>query len=135
MIFTQEFLNANNVCAEGQKVADDFNLYGMDIDQSIKVLLQAGLKEDAGWILKAKDTEYYVRQNGSNITMGAYQVFDPISGVHVRYETEAEAKAALIATAKQVLELHCPKVVQELSNENGDTTWVPCDMADKLVIS
>jgi hypothetical protein len=86
-------------------------------------------------LLFYKKTELYVRTNGSIFTMGAYQVFNPLTGQHTRYETEAEAKAALVDVAKQVLEQHCPRVVQELSNENGDTTWIPTTMNETLVIS
>lgn len=135
MILTQEFLTAVQVCSEGQIVAETGNYIGMDYDEVIKDLIRKGLNDDAGWMISAKKTEYYVRNNGSILTMGAYQVFNPLTGVHTRYETEAEAKLALIEVAKQVLQQHCPIVVQELSNENGDTTWIPTTMNETLNIS
>jgi hypothetical protein len=67
--------------------------------------------------------------------MGAYQVFNPLTGVHTRYETEAEAKQALIAIAQDILKQHSPTVVQELSNENGDTVWTATKMNETLVVS
>jgi hypothetical protein len=50
------------------------------------------------------------------------------------YETEAEATAALIETAKAVLAQHLPTVCQELSNENGDTCWIPIDFSTKYEV-
>ena len=51
------------------------------------------------------------------------------------FKTEAEAKTALIEVAKQILQTHSPTVVQELSNENGDTTWIPTTMNETLTVS
>ena len=135
MILTQEFLTNMGVCSDGQSVAETGNYIGMDYDLVIKDLVSRGLNDDAGWMLASKKTEYYVRNNGSILTMGAYQVFNPLVGQHTRYETEAEAKAALVEIAKEVLKQHCPTVVQELSNENGDTTWIPTNMNETLVVS
>lgn len=135
MILTQEFLASTQVCAEGQVVADTGNYIGMDYDEVIRDLLLKGDKLSAGWLLAQKSTEAYVRANGSIFTMGAYQVFNPLTGQHTRFETEAEAKAGLVEIARAVLNQHCPNVVQELSNENGDTTWVPTDIHNTLVIS
>ena len=67
--------------------------------------------------------------------MGAYQVFNPLTGLHTRYETEAEAKAALVELAKSVLQYHGLSVVQELSNELGDTTWIPTQLHETLTVS
>jgi hypothetical protein len=135
MILTQKFFTDNNVCEAGQVVVDEYNLIGMDIDLAIKTLLQADLKNDAGFILEIKNSEYYVKNNGGIFTMGAYQVFNPLTGQHTRYKTEEEAKIALVEISKQVLDLHCPRVVQELSNENGDTTWIPTEIHKTIVVS
>lgn len=134
MILTQAFFTDNAVCAEGQVVVDTYKLIGMDIDDAIKKLLQAGLKEDAGWILQVKSSEKYVRMNGSVITMGSYQVFNPLTGLHTRHETEADAKAALIDVSKQLLAYYGPQVVQEISNENGDAVWVPTTLHETINI-
>mgnify|MGYP003339374226 CR=1 FL=1 len=135
MLLTQEFLTLANVCEAGQKCADDGNYIGVEYDEVIKDLLRRDLKEDAGWLQQQKSTELYVRMNGSQFTMGAYQVFNPLTGQHTRYETEAEAKAALVEVGKQLLVQYCPQVIQELSNENGDTTWIPTTMNQTLTIS
>lgn len=135
MILTKEFLENQNACSEGIQACADNNYFGLEYNQVIKNFISIDQKDYAGWLIEQKLTEQYVRANGSVITMGAYQVFNPLTGQHTRYETEAEAKTALIEIAKQVLELHCPKVIQELSNENGDTTWIPTNMNESLVIS
>ena len=86
------------------------------------------------WFDKLKNSETYLKFNGKEIIMGAYQVFNPLTGLHTRYETEAEATAALIEIAKAVLAQHLPTVCQELSNENGDTCWSPVDFSNKYEI-
>jgi hypothetical protein len=135
MILTKEFLIAQGACEEGIQICIDNNYFGMDCDEVIKELIKIDKKDHARGLLSYKSTELYVRMNGSQFTMGAYQVFNPLTGQHTRYETEAEAKAALIEVAKKVLAQHCPRVIQELSNENGDTTWIPTNMNETLIVS
>lgn len=135
MILTQEFLDFFGVCSEGQSVADLNNYIGMDYDFVIKDLLSKGDKDNAGWLIVQKSTEHYVRNNGSIITMGAYQVFNPLTGQHTRYETSDEARVALIEVQKAVLSNYGATVVQEISNENGDATWIPTEIHKTLVIS
>lgn len=135
MILTREFLLEVHSCQDGYRFGLDNNLIGGDYQAAIQCCIDNGKQEFADWLVTQKSTEYYVRNNGSTITMGAYQVFNPLTGVHTKYETETEAKAALIEVAKQVLEQHCPTVVQELANENGDTTWVLTNLNETLVIS
>jgi len=65
----------------------------------------------------------------------AYQVFNPQTGTHTRYETEVEAKSALVEVAKQVLLIHTPSVNAEIIHENGDVTWTPVDFVSQLVVS
>ena len=65
----------------------------------------------------------------------AYQVFNPQTGQHTLYQTELEAKTALVEVAKMVLSIHTPTVVEETIHENGDVTWTPVDFASQLVIS
>jgi hypothetical protein len=134
MILTREFLLEVHSCQEGYRFGVENNLIDGNYDNAITFCANNGKQEFADWLTEQKKTEYYVRNNGSILTMGAYQVFNPLAGVHTRYETEAEAKAALVEIAKQVLEQHCPTVVQELSNENGDTTWIPTNLHETLEI-
>jgi len=65
----------------------------------------------------------------------AYQVFNPQTGQHTRYETEAEAKAALVEVAKQILVTYTPSVVEETVHENGDVTWTSTELASQLIVS
>lgn len=135
MILTKEFLLSVDSCAEGIALGEQNNYFGMDYDEVIKDLLRKDYRNDAEGLLRWKKTEQYVRANGSVITMGAYQVFNPLTGLHTRYETEAEAKAALIDISKQILDYYKPQVVQELSNEKGDAVWIPTALHETLIIS
>ena len=135
MILTKEFLQQFEGCAEGYRFGLDNNLIDNDYDAAIKFCAENGHQDFADWLTYQKLTEKYVRTNGSVITMGAYQVFNPLTGQHTRYTTETEAKQALIEVAKEVLNQHCPQVVQELLNENGDTTWTPTEIHKTIVVS
>lgn len=135
MLLTKEFLTEVNSCLEGYRFGLENNLIGGDYDAAITFCLENGRKDFADWLSEQKRTEYYVKLNGGTISMGAYQVFNPLTGVHTRYETEAEARQALIDMAKLVLDTHKLIVVREMSNEHGDTTWIPTSMPDTLVIS
>lgn len=135
MILTKEFLVDVNSCTEGYRFGLENNLINGDYDEAISFCNNNGHPEFGEWLQEQKSTELYVRMNGSNLTMGAYQVFNPLTGQHTRYETEVEAKTALIEIAKEVLAQHCPRVIQELSNENGDTTWIPTNMNETLIVS
>lgn len=129
------FLKDIGMCKEGYDAMNALGNYGLTLDEAANNLKNAGYPKFAEWILAQKQTEAYVRFNGKVLTMGAYQVFNPLTGIHTRYETEEEAKQALIIIAQEVLKQHCPTVVQELSNENGDTCWIPTTMNETLVIS
>lgn len=135
MILTKSFLTEVNSCAEGYRFGLENNLIDGDYDAAISFCANNGRHDFADWLTEQKKTEYYVRNNGSILTMGAYQVFNPLTGQHTRYETEAEAKEALVEVSKEILKQHCPIVVQELSNENGDTTWIPTNLHETLNIS
>ena len=65
----------------------------------------------------------------------AYQVFNPQTGLHTKYETESEAKAAFLEIAKLTLTIHTPSAVKEITHSNGDVSWVPVDFISQLIIS
>lgn len=134
MILTKEFLEQQQACVEGIQSCIDNNYIGMEYSDVIKSFIANDQKDYAGWLIEQKQTEAYVRL-GETLTMGAYQVFNPLTGQHTRYETEELARQALVEIATEVLKQHCPTVVQELSNENGDTTWIPVEMSKTLVVS
>jgi hypothetical protein len=135
VILTKEFLGDVDSCLEGYRFGLENNLIDNDYDAAIKFCAENGHQDFANWLIEQKTTEKYVRANGSVIIMGAYQVFNPLTGLHTKYETEAEAKSALIEVAQAILNQQCPKVIQEISNENGDTTWIPTNMNESLVVS
>ena len=135
MILTEEFLKSQDACQEGIQTVIDNNIIGIEYNLAIRQLIDLNEQDYAGWMIEQKKTEAYVRANGSVFTMNAYQVFNPLTGQHTRYETEEEAKGALVEIAKQVLAQHVPVVVQELANENGDTTWIPTTMHETLNVS
>ena len=135
MILTEEFLKSQGACQEGIQTVIDNNIVGIEYNLAIRQLIDLNEQDYAGWLIEQKKTEAYVRANGSVFTMNAYQVFNPLTGQHTRYETEQEAKSALVEIAKQVLSQHVPTVVQELANENGDTTWIPTTMHETLTVS
>jgi hypothetical protein len=135
MILTKEFLGDVDSCLEGYRFGLENNLIDNDYDAAIKFCAENKHQDFANWLIEQKLTEKYVRANGSVIIMGAYQVFNPLTGLHTKYETEAEAKSALIEVAQAILNQQCPKVIQEISNENGDTTWIPTNMNESLVVS
>lgn len=132
---TLDFFKELGMCADGYTVMTKLGNYGLTFDEAATRLEDNGYPRYAQWVRDQKKTEAYVRFYGSVITMGAYQVFNPLTGVHTRYETEEEAKQALVIVAQEVLKQHCPTVVQEISNENGDTAWVATTMNETLVIS
>lgn len=135
MLVTEKFITDFAVCEETATVIRENNLLGLEVTEVLRALRDLNMAEPTVWWATAKTTETYVRNNGSILTMGAYQVFNPLTGQHTRYETEELARLALIEVAKEVLQQHCPTVVQELSNENGDTTWIPTTMNETLIIS
>jgi len=131
MILTEEFLKLQNACEEGIQIAFDNNYIGQEYSNVIRELIAIDQKDFAGWMLAQKTTEAYVRANGKEFTMGTtYKIFNPLTGLHTEYQTEADAKAAIVEINKQILAVHKPTVCQALSNENGDSTWVSVDLGE-----
>lgn len=135
MLVNQQFITDYEVCDETKALIEQNNLLNQEAQDVVRVLRDLGHAEPSVWWNNFKKTEAYVRANGSVFTMNAYQVFNPLTGQHTRYETEEEAKNALVEIAKQILSQHVPVVVQELANENGDTTWIPTTMHETLIVS
>lgn len=135
IIVDDDFLLRYDVCQSTVELIRDNNLLGLDVPTVLRALRDMGIAEPTVWWNDKKKTKLYFDDCGGTITMGAYQVFNPLTGQYTRYETEAEAKVALVDIANQVLAAHCPNVIQEISNENNDTTWVPTEIHKSLVIS
>jgi hypothetical protein len=135
IVITKELLiDTMNACEPALDFIENENLWDAEEPIVVSKFLEANRRVDLRWYINQKKTEAFVRFNGKEFTMGAYQVFNSLTGLHTRYETEAEATAALIETAKAVLAQHLPTVCQELSNENGDTCWIPTDFSTKYDI-
>jgi len=138
MILTKEFLQNKDACTAGYRICLENNLIDNDYDAAISWFLNQTdetLISYGNWLQAFKTTEEFVRTNGKELTMGAYQLFNPTTGTHTRYETEVEARQALVELSKQIIKQYTPTVVQELSNENGDKTWIATKMVDTLNIS
>jgi hypothetical protein len=125
MILTEKFLKLQNACAEGIQIAFDNKYLGQEYSDVICNLVSIGQRDFAGWLIDQKNTEAYVRANGKVITMGTtYQVFNPWTGIHTKYDDEIQAKQAIAELYKQALESCGVTVCQELTNENGDAIWI-----------
>jgi hypothetical protein len=135
MILTEEFLKLQNACEEGIQIAFDNNYIGQEYSNVIRELIAIDQKDFAGWMLAQKTTEAYVRANGKEVTVGTtYFVFNPSTGTHTEYATEAEAKTAMAEIYKEIVAIHKPTVCQALSNENGDSTWIPVDIVQSVEV-
>ena len=135
VFITKELMEAIGACDTGPNFIDKNGLWGKSEKELIQFFTEGNhLPNEFQWYMSQRTTEAYVRFTGREFTMGAYQVFNPLTGLHTRYETEAEATAALIETAKAVLAQHLPTVCRELSNENGDTCWTSVDFSTKYKV-
>jgi len=138
MILTKEFLEKQNACEPGKNYLIDNQYVGRDYFTAIKDLInldEEDAREYEKWLIEQKKSETYVRANGSVFKMGSFQVFNPLTGTHTMCETEQEARLLLVEIGKQILEMHKPTVCRELLNENGDSTWIPDDLASTLIVS
>jgi hypothetical protein len=135
MILTEQFLIAQNACQEGIAYATAKNYIGLEYSQVVRNSLLDEQRDFAGWLIEQKQTEHYVRENGEVVTMGTYQVFNPLTGLHNQFQDEASARQEMISIAYQLLEHTKITLVQEISNENGDATWIPISLTLPLTIS
>jgi hypothetical protein len=135
MILTEEFLKAQNACAAGVQSCRENNYLGQEYAEVIRNFIANNQRDFAGWLIEQKKTESYIRANGGVIIMGSYQVFNPLTGTHVEYTTEAEARTAVAAICREILQYHKPTVCQSLSNDAGDSTWIPLDLLTDLEIT
>jgi hypothetical protein len=135
MLVTEQFLVDFNVCSETTNLIRTNELIDKEVTEVLRFLRDIGVAEPTVWWNDVKKTEQYVRLNGSIFTMTTkYQVFNPLTGNHTQYETEEEAKQGLIEVAQQIIANSPPAVVQEMINENGDSTWMPTDLANTISV-
>lgn len=134
MILTKEFLLQFESCKEGYRFGLENDLINKDYDYAIKFCRENGQEQHAIWLEEQKNTEAYIKFNGVKTMVKAYKVFNPLTGLHETFNTEDEAKIALCEVAKQVLNTHLPLVVEELINEQGDSTWIPTELHKDLKV-
>jgi hypothetical protein len=120
-----EFYEKVDGCADGREILKSEGIYGIEPKDTIPELRRRGFTEEAAWTKLVTKTEAYVRWNGREITMGAYQVFNTLTGQHIKCETEEELKLTMTNIAQQILDSQIINVCQELRNENGDSVWLP----------
>lgn len=100
------------------------NMWGKTEMECLAFCMENKLFKDLAWYVKQRETEKFVRYVGKEFTMGRYQVFNPLTGMHAFCETEAEAKTLIADVARHILGAHPSSVCRELINEHGHTTWV-----------
>jgi hypothetical protein len=130
VVITKELLEAIGACDVGYAFIEENNLWGKTEDELIKFITDVGRisEEPIQWYLKQRTTEAYVRFTGKVLTMGTYQVFNSLTGLHTQYETEAEAKEALAKVCEALIDYYKPTVCQEITTQNGDACWTAIDM-------
>lgn len=135
MKLTKEYIaSIGATCTPGYRYALEHNLIGMEWDDAIAYCEQHN-SEWADWGKRQKTTESYVRANGSKIIMGkSFQVFNPITGTHTEYPSEAAAREAIVVISQDILKQHSIRLVQSISNENGDQAWIPTTLSQPVVI-
>jgi hypothetical protein len=129
-IITKELVvDKMGACNIGPDFIEANNLWGQPESVVLPALAAAGLTADVDWWLNKKKTEKFVRCNGKVITMTTnYQVFNPLTGLHDQFASEAEAKEALARVCEAIIDNYKPTVCQEITNENGDSAWTSVDL-------
>ena len=129
VIITRELMTAIGACNSGPDFFTANNLWGQTESAVLAAMRQANMEKEEAWWLEQKSTEAYVRAIGEVITMGTnYQVFNPLTGLHSQYASEAEAKEALARVCEALIDNYKPTVCQEIVNENGDSAWTSVDL-------
>lgn len=109
-------------------------MWGKPEIECLAFCMENKLFKDLAWYVRQRETEKFVRYTGKVFTMGQYQVFNPLTGMHRFCETEAEAKAAIADVIKSyVLGLNIT-VCRELTNEHGHSTWTAAPIEDPVKI-
>ena len=135
MILTKKFLQDTDACTEGYRAVLDLNLLGQDYDVATSSLAQNNYSDYAEWLNEQKTTEAYVRANGTEFTMGSYQVFNPLTGQHIECADEASARQTIIDVSNQLLDTYKISLIQSMTNENGDQTWITTQLSSPIVLS
>jgi hypothetical protein len=124
MILTREFLLAINAPLDMYRYIFEHNIINVEYNEAVDFLENNGKSLWAWWLNKQKESEIYVRANGSIITMTEkYQVFNPLTGSHTACDTEDDMKKLVLDISQQIVDAYKVSVNQEITNENGDAAW------------
>lgn len=136
-IVTKELLFELRACTESIYAIKNRGMWGRPISEILDMLEKEGIDHGArAWWAEQEDTEKFVRLTGSVFTMNEkFKIFNPLSGTHEEFTDIKEARSRLVDIATQVMLIHTPRMVTELINENGDSTWIPTDEHQKLIIN
>ena len=129
MMLTREFLIAINTPMDMYRYIFEHNIVNVDYDQAVAFLEKNNQSLWAWWLNKQKETELYVRSNGSTIIMNSkYQVFNPLTGTHTACDTEDDMKKLVLDISQQIVDTYKVSVNQEIGNENGDVAWLSLNL-------
>ena len=124
MILTREFLQAINTPKDIYRYIFEHNIVNIEYDQAVEFFENNSKSLWAYWLKQQKETEAYVRANGSKIIMNEkYQVYNPITGMHIACDTEEDMKKLVLDITQQIVNIYKVSVNREVSNENGDAAW------------
>ena len=128
------FLKDIGMCKEGYDAMNALGNYGLTLDEAANNLKNAGYPKFAEWILAQKQTEAYVRFNGTVCTYGEFKVINPITMEEYTKETAEEIHDVLVEIIKQMISNYGFTVVKETPDENGNVTWEAVDMTSGLIV-
>jgi hypothetical protein len=124
MILTKEFLIAVKTPVDMYRYIFEHNIVNIEFNLAVDYLKNNGHNLWSWWLNNQKGSEIYVRANGSKITMNEkYQVFNPLTGIHIACDTEDDMKKLVLDINQQIIDTYKVSVNQEISNENGDSAW------------
>lgn len=115
-------------------IARDLGIIGMRAMDASRILRDNGQTELAFALRALSKTEEYIRFGG-NVTVRSYKVFNPTTGLHEGYETEADARAAYVRISTEVLANLGPKINQEIVNQYEEAAWVPYEITPTVTVS
>jgi hypothetical protein len=111
------------------------NMWDKPEMECLAFCMENKLFKDVAWYIKQRETEKFVRYTGKVFTMGKYQVFNPLTGLHEFCETEELAKIAIAEISKKILATQPISVCREMSNEHGHTTWAAEQIVDPISVT
>jgi len=135
VIVTKRLMAIIGACYETRSFFTHNNLWDKTENDVLSVMRQSNMKEEEKWWFEQKDKENFVRFIGKELTMGKFQVFNPLTGAHKLCETEIDAKNEIAAISKAIIENQKITICRELSNEHGHTTWIAYEIPDAITIS